>query len=76
MNNLKLRGLQDIYTFCINGLKGFKESRNATYPKAHIQHCIIHQIGYSTRYVGYKDIKQLMVDLKSVYQALIDATIV
>ena len=70
MNDLKSRGLQEVYLFCVDGLKGFKEAINAAYPKAEIQRCIIHQIRYSTRYVGYKDIKQLMADLKLVYQAV------
>ena len=35
-----------------------------------MQRCIIHQIRYSTRFVGYKDIKQLMADLKLVYKAV------
>ena len=70
MNDLKSRGLQEVYLFCVDGLKGFKEAINAAYPKAGIQRCIIHQIRYSTRYVGYKDIKQLMGDLKLVYQAV------
>ena len=32
-----------------------------------IQHCIIHQIRNSTKYVSYKDLKALMADLKLVY---------
>lgn len=70
MNDLKSRGLQEVYLFCVDGLKGFKEAINAAYPKAGIQRCIIHQIRYSTRYVGYNDIKQLMADLKLVYKAV------
>ncbi|CCQ95260.1 hypothetical protein CULT_2400005 [[Clostridium] ultunense Esp] len=37
--------------------------------KAEIQKCIIHQIRNSTRYVNYKDIRELMKDLKIVYNA-------
>lgn len=70
MNDLKSRGLQEVYLFCVDGLKGFKEAINAAYPKAQIQRCIIHQIRYSTRYVSYKDIKAVMADLKLVYQAV------
>ena len=40
------------------------------YPKAQIQRCIIHQIRSSTKFVSYKDIKKLMPDLKTVYQAI------
>ncbi|WP_353529253.1 transposase [Anaerococcus nagyae] len=41
----------------------------AVYTKAEIQKCIIHQIRNSTKYVSYKDIKELMKDLKAVYKA-------
>jgi transposase-like protein len=70
LNDLKSRGVLDVYLFCVDGLKGFQEAIAAVYPKALIQRCIIHQIRYSTRYVGYKDIKPLMVDLKLVYKAI------
>jgi transposase-like protein len=70
LNDLKSRGVLDVYLFCVDGLKGFKEAIAAVYPKAQIQRCIIHQIRYSTRFVGYKDIKQLMADLKLVYRAV------
>lgn len=69
LNALKSRGVQKVHLFCIDGLKGFPEAIAAVYPKAEIQRCIIHQIRYSTRYVSYKDIKELMKDLKEVYQA-------
>jgi transposase-like protein len=70
LNDLKSRGILDVYLFCVDGLKGFQEAICAAYPKAQIQRCIIHQIRYSTRYVSYKDIKQLMEDLKLVYKAV------
>lgn len=70
LNDLKSRGVLDVYLFCVDGLKGFQEAISAAYPKAQIQRCIIHQIRYSTRFVGYKDIKPLMADLKLVYRAV------
>jgi len=70
LNDLKSRGVLDVYLFCVDGLKGFREAIGAVYPKSHIQRCIIHQIRSSTRYVSYKDIKALMVDLKLVYKAI------
>jgi transposase-like protein len=70
LNDLKSRGVTDVYLFCVDGLRGFRESIAAVYPQAHIQRCIIHQIRSSTRYVSYKDIKNLMVDLKLVYRAV------
>ncbi len=70
MNDLKNRGVKDVYVFCVDGLTGFREAINAAFPKSQIQRCIIHQIRSSTRYVSYKDIKSLMADLKKVYQAI------
>lgn len=70
LNELKARGVNDVFLFCVDGLKGFREAISAVYPNAHIQRCVIHQIRSSTKYVGYKDIKQLMSDLKKVYQAV------
>ena len=60
-NDLKSRGIKDVYLFCVDGLNGFQEAIIAMYPQAGIQRCIIHQIRSSTRYVGWKDIKALMV---------------
>ncbi len=70
LNDLKSRGITEVYLFCVDGLKGFVEAIGAVYPKANVQRCIIHQIRSSTRYVSYKDIKALMADLKLVYRAV------
>jgi len=70
LNDLKSRGVKDVYLFCVDGLNGFREAIAASYPLAQIQRCIIHQIRSSTRYVSWKDIKMLMADLKKVYQAV------
>ena len=70
MNDLKNRGIKDVYVFCVDGLTGFREAINAAFPQSQIQRCIIHQIRSSTRYVSYKDIKVVMADLKKVYQAI------
>ena len=70
LNELKTRGVNEVYLFCVDGLTGFREAINAVYPKAAIQRCIIHQLRASTRYVSYKDIKSFVADLKTVYGAL------
>ena len=70
LNDLKNRGVQSVYVFCVDGLTGFREAISSVYPKAQIQRCIIHQIRSSTKFVSYKHIKKLMSDLKTVYQAI------
>ena len=70
LNELKAHGIKDVFLFCVDGLTGFRQAIEAAFPKAQIQRCIIHQIRSSTRFVSYKHIKELMVDLKKVYQAI------
>src|SRR5690606_20795132 len=63
------RGLQDILIACIDGLKGFAEAIGSIYPQTEVQSCIVHQIRHSIKYVASKNHKELMKDLKPVYQA-------
>jgi putative transposase len=69
LNGLKTRGIEDILIACTDNLTGFSEAIAAAYPQTDLQHCIIHQIRNSTKYVSYKDLKALMSDLKKVYRA-------
>ena len=59
----------DILIACVDGLKGFPEAIESIYPKTEIQHCIIHQIRNSLKYVASKNQKAFMADLKCVYKA-------
>ena len=69
MNELKNRGLQDIFIACCDGLKGFPEAIEAVYPKTQVQLCIVHQIRHSLRYVNWKQRKEIAADLKRIYGA-------
>ena len=53
LNDLKSRGVLDVYLFCVDGLKGFVEAIGAVYPQSQVQRCIVHQIRSSTRFVSY-----------------------
>jgi putative transposase len=70
LNDLQSRGVEDILIACKDGLSGFSEAINTVFPHTEIQLCIIHQIRNSLKYVSYKEQKELMADLKRVYQAL------
>lgn len=70
MNELKTRGVNDVFLFCVDGLTGFRQAIEAAFPNSQIQRCIILQIRSSTRFVSYKHIQELMADLKKVYQAI------
>lgn len=69
LTDLNNRGVQDILIACVDGLKGFPEAIAAVFPDTEVQHCVIHQIRNSLRYVGSKHHKAFMADLKPVYRA-------
>jgi transposase-like protein len=69
LTDLYNRGVKDILIACIDGLKGFPEAIESIYPDTEIQHCIIHQIRNSMKYVASKKQKACMADLKAVYKA-------
>ena len=69
LTDLHNRGVQDILIACVDGLKGFPEAIESIYPNTEIQHCIIHQIRNSLKYVASKNQKLFMADLKCVYKA-------
>ena len=70
LNDLKARGVKDILIAAVDGLPGFKEAINATFPMTDVQKCVIHQIRNSTKFVSYKDMKRFCADLKKIYTAL------
>ena len=69
LTDLQNRGVKDILIACIDGLKGSPEAIASIYPNTEVQLCIIHQIRNSMKYVGSKNQKAFMADLKPVYRA-------
>lgn len=69
LTDLKNRGLSDIFVACIDGLSGFAEAIHAAYPETSVQLCIVHLVRAALRYVGHEDSKQVVRDLKKIYQA-------
>ena len=69
LTDLKSRGLSDIFVACIDGLGGFAEAIHAAYPETSVQLCIVHLVRAALRYVSSEDSKQVVRDLKKIYQA-------
>jgi putative transposase len=69
MNELKNRGVDDILIAVVDGLKGFPETINTTFPKTRVQTCIVHLLRHSLKFVGFKERKQVAAALKAIYQA-------
>ena len=69
LNELKNRGVEDVFIAAVDGLTGFKEAIEAAYPKTEVQRCIVHQIRNSCRFVSSKDRKSFCAGLKEIYNA-------
>ena len=69
LTDLRNRGLNDIFVVCVDGLAGFPEAIHAAYPQASIQLCVVHLVRAALRYVNTADSKQVIADLKKIYQA-------
>ena len=62
--------MTDILFVCVDGLTGFPEAIEATFPHATVQTCLVHQVRSSMRFVSYKDRKPLAADLRKIYTAV------
>ena len=77
MNELKVRGLNDILIALVDGLKGFPEAITTVYPQTLVQTpvqaggrlCIVHLIRNSLAFVTWKDRKAIMPWIKAIYRA-------
>src|SRR3954465_6009332 len=69
LNHLRRRGVSDVLIACVDGLKGFPEAIEATFPRAWVQTCIVHLIRASLRYVNYRDKKKVATALRPIYTA-------
>ncbi len=69
LEDIKQRGVDEVFFFCIDGLTGFKDVIEQVYPQSIVQRCIVHMIRNSTRFVNDKDIKAVCADLRKIYAA-------
>jgi putative transposase len=69
-SDLKKRGVSDIFIACHDNLKGLGEAINAVFPHTQQQLCIVHQVRNSSKFVSYKDRKEVCADLKKIYGAV------
>lgn len=67
LEDLKRRGVEDIFFFSVDGLSGFKDVIEQVYPASALQRCIVHKVRNSTRYVSEKDRKAVCKDLRMIY---------
>ncbi len=63
------RGVKDVLIVCCDGLTGFPEAIEATWPLATVQTCVVHLIRASMRFVAYQDRKAVAAALRPIYTA-------
>lgn len=69
LNDLTMRGVEDILFLCSDNLSGLDKAVEAVFPKSIRQVCIVHQIRNSLKFVYHKDKKEVMKDIKAIYKA-------
>ena len=69
LEDIKRRGVEDVLFFCVDGLNGFKAVIEDVFPASITQRCIVHMVRTSTRYVSYKDLREVCSDLRKIYSS-------
>ena len=73
LQQLKNRGLEDVLYVCSDGLAGLREVISEAFPLANIQRCMVHKIRNTFKLLDEKDSRQVLRQLKEVYQAVNEA---
>ena len=68
-DEIKSRGVEDIFFISMDGVSGLEEGAHAIFPDVIVQRCIVHLIRNSIKYVPSKDYKAFTKALKKVYGA-------
>jgi putative transposase len=66
---LRNRGVRDVLIVCCDGLTGFPEAVEATWPQTTVQTCTVHLIRAAMRFVSYTDRKKVAAALRPIYTA-------
>jgi transposase-like protein len=73
LQDLKNRGLEDIFHICSDGLAGLKDIMAEAFPLSSIQRCVVHKMRNCMRLVDDKDSRAVVRQLKEVYTAVNEA---
>ena len=68
-DEIKTRGVEDIFFLSMDGVSGLEQGAKAIFPKVIVQRCIVHLIRNSIKYMPTKDYKKFTQGPKKVYGA-------
>lgn len=69
LSDIQSRGVKDILIASIDNLTGFEQAIKSLFPQTDVQLCIVHQIRNSLKYVPWKDEREVIRDMKTIYKA-------
>jgi putative transposase len=70
LKDLYKRGAQEVLLGVFDGLPGLDDAFRETYPKADVQHCIVHKVRSTFPKIRVQDKTDFIDDLKTIYNAL------
>ena len=68
-DELKARGVEDVFFISMDGVSGLEEGAKAIFPLVIVQRCIVHLVRNALRYIPSKDYKEVCRDMKKFYGA-------
>ncbi|MGC4379473.1 IS256 family transposase [Fictibacillus sp. Mic-4] len=69
LSDLYTRGLKQILLGVFDGLSGLEDTFRSVYPKADVQHCVVHKVRNTLNKARKKDQYELAEALKPIYKA-------
>lgn len=67
--DLKQRGVEEIFFVSMDGLAGLAETVEKVYPQAIMQRCVVHIVRNLYSILAKKEVKQVIADFKKIYTA-------
>ena len=70
LKDLYRRGAREVLLGVFDGLPGLEEAFREAYPKADVQHCVVHKVRNTFPKIRVQDKTEFLDDLKTIYNAL------
>lgn len=70
LQDIKNRGVEDVFHICSDGLPGLKEVLSEAFPLSSIQRCVVHKMRNCMKLIDDKDSRLVIKQLREVYTAI------
>lgn len=69
LEEIKDRGVKDIFVISLDGLTGLPEAINTVYPQTNTQRCVVHIVRNIYKVCNKKEAKEVINDFKKIYRS-------